>query len=62
MKNKLIELQIKSLVEEKERISYEMRNVGFNDMSWVTCENNFNKRINDIDFRIDNLLMQIIEP
>ena len=59
MKDELIKLQIEKLIKEREDIAYEIRQVGLNDMQWVNANMNATQRMNDITFRIDNLLMQL---
>ena len=61
MKNELLKLEIASLLKERENLFYDLRQIGFNHMNWVNAEMNANKRILDINFRIDLLLSQIIE-
>ena len=61
MKNELLKEQIRKLVKEREDLTYDLRQVGFNDMSWVTQEINYTNRVSAIEMRIDNLMMQITE-
>lgn len=61
MRNQIIKSQLEKLIKEREDLAYEMRQIGFNDMGWVSSEINYKKRVLDIDVRIDYLISQITE-
>jgi hypothetical protein len=61
MRNEILKDLIQKLSKERDDLTYEFKNIPFNDMSWSNASMNYQSSISNIDMRIDNLLMQITE-
>lgn len=60
MKNEMIIKLIEKLSKQRDDAFYEFKEIKYTDFNWVQAEMNYNKIVNDIDIRIDNLMMQIV--
>lgn len=61
MKNDIIKDLIQKLSKERDDLSYEFKQIPFSDMNWNNASMNYQSSVSNIDMRIDNLLMQLME-
>ncbi len=59
MKNKLLELQIQALIQERKALFNKFSETPFVSSDWQMVKTNYTTMIADIDFQINNLMLQI---
>lgn len=59
MKNKLLELQIQALIQERKALFKRFSETPFVSADWLSVKTNYTTMIADIDFQINNLMLQI---